>query len=272
MTQLLLGLLFAAIIAFAAYRARSLSKSGALGALLEGTIIFGLGGWQWAVLLLGFFISSSALTRLFGKRKASLNEKFDKGGVRDIGQVLANGGIAALFAGLHYFFPAATWTWFGFAASLAAVNADTWATELGVLNPSMPRLITNGKPVERGTSGGISVYGTLATTGGAAFIALLAILVMPSLSLAFSFLLPFSFLLITFSGLAGSLFDSLLGATVQAIYHCPQCDKETEKNPLHTCGTRTEQIRGWKWLNNDLVNLGCSLMGAAVMVLITLVV
>ncbi len=272
MFQLFLGFIFAAIIAFAAYRLRSLSKSGALGALLEGTIIFGLGGWQWAVLLLGFFISSSALTRLFGKKKASLNEKFDKGGVRDIGQVLANGGIAALFAGLHFFFPAASWPWAGFAASLAAVNADTWATELGVLNPSMPRLITNGKPVERGTSGGISAYGTLAATGGAAFIALLAILVMPSLSLAFSFLLPFSFLLITFSGLTGSLFDSILGATVQAIYRCPQCDKETEKHPLHACGTRTEQIRGWKWLNNDLVNLACALTGAAVMVMIALVV
>ena len=80
MLQLILGFLFAAIIAFAAYRARSLSRSGAWGALLEGTIIFGLGGWRWAVLLLAFFISSSALTRAFAKRKAALNEKFDKGG------------------------------------------------------------------------------------------------------------------------------------------------------------------------------------------------
>ena len=187
--QLLIGFLCAALIAFLAYRTRSLSKSGALGALLEGTIIFGLGGWQWAVLLLTFFISSSVLTRLFGKKKTSLNEKFDKGGVRDIGQVLANGGIASLFAGLHFFFPAATWTWAAFAASLAAVNADTWATEL---------------------------------------------------------------------------FDSYLGATVQAIYRCPQCDKETEKHPLHTCGTQTVQVRGWKWLNNDMVNLACAAVGALI--------
>ena len=33
--------------------------------LAEGTIIFGLGGWRWAVLLLVFFITSSALTRTF---------------------------------------------------------------------------------------------------------------------------------------------------------------------------------------------------------------
>jgi uncharacterized protein (TIGR00297 family) len=255
--QLVIGFAAAAAIAYAAYRAGSLSKSGAWGALVEGTLIFGLGGWQWAILLLGFFISSSALTRLFGKKKAALDEKFEKGGRRDIGQVLANGGIAAAFATLHFFFPEAAWTWAGFAASMAAVNADTWATELGVLNPTPPRLITNGQPVEKGTSGGISVYGTLAATGGAAFIAVLAILVTPSPLLFFVFII--------LAGLLGALFDSLLGATVQAIYRCPQCDKETEKHPLHKCGTPTVQIRGWKWLNNDLVNVGCALSGAGVM-------
>ncbi len=266
MAKLLLGFALAAVIAYAAYRARSLSKSGAWGALLTGTLIFGVGGWQWAVLLLGFFISSSLLTRLFGRRKASLNEKFEKGGQRDLAQVLANGGVGALFAALSPFFPASPWTWVGFAASLAAVNADTWATELGVLNPHLPRLITTGKPVERGTSGGVSLYGTLAATAGAGFIALLAVLVTPSLFSFFSPILLFAFL--TLAGLIGALFDSLLGATVQAIYRCPQCNKETEKHPLHTCGAQTEQIRGWKWLNNDLVNLGCAWMGAVVGILL----
>jgi uncharacterized protein (TIGR00297 family) len=253
--QLILGCLGAAVIALAAYRLRNLSRSGAWGAFLVGTIIFGLGGWRWAVLLLAFFISSSALTRMFAKQKIALIDKFDKGGQRDLGQVLANGGIASVFAGLHLFFPQASWTWMAFAASLAAVNADTWATELGVLNPSMPRLITSWKPVERGTSGGISVYGTLAAAGGAALIAVLAGLARPA----------GNFWMITgiasLGGLLGCLFDSFLGATVQAIYRCPHCDKETEKHPLHGCGTKTVQIRGWKWLNNDMVNLGCALVG-----------
>jgi uncharacterized protein (TIGR00297 family) len=260
--QFLIGLLCAGGIAFAAYRARSLSRSGAWGALLEGTIIFGLGGWRWAVLLLAFFISSSVLTRTFAKLKAALNEKFDKGGQRDIGQVLANGGIASIFAGLHFFFPQASWTWMAFAASLAAVNADTWATELGVLNPSMPRLITSWKPVERGTSGGISVYGTLAAAAGAALIALLAGLVRTSGTFWMVAAIA------SLGGLLGSLFDSLLGATVQAIYRCPHCSKETEKHPLHTCGTGTLQVRGWSWLNNDMVNLGCALAGAIIGVIL----
>jgi uncharacterized protein (TIGR00297 family) len=256
--QLILGFLCAALIAFAAYRLRSLSRSGALGALLVGTLIFGLGGWRWAVLLLAFFISSSALTRVFARRKAVLNEKFEKGGQRDFGQVLANGGIASIFAGLHFFFPQASWTWMAFAASLAAVNADTWSTELGVLNPSMPRLITTWKPVERGTSGAISLYGVLASAGGAALIAVMAGLLRGS----GSFWMVAG--IASLGGLLGSLFDSLLGATVQAIYRCPQCSKETEKHPLHTCGTQTVKLRGWDWLNNDMVNLGCALFGAIV--------
>ena len=256
--QLLLGSLCAAVIAYAAKRAGSLSRSGAWGAFLEGTIIFGLGGWRWAALLLAFFISSSALTRLFGKRKTALVEKFDKGGRRDIGQVLANGGVAAVFAGLHFFFPQASWTWMAFAASLAAVNADTWSTELGVLSPSQPRLITSWKEVERGSSGGISLYGSLAGAGGAALIAVLAGWVRPSGN--FWAIAGIA----TLGGLVGAMFDSLLGATVQAIYHCPQCDKETEKHPLHTCGTETVQVRGWRWLNNDMVNLGCAVMGAVI--------
>ena len=70
------------------------------------------------------------------------------------------------------------------------------------------------------------------------------------------------FLLITAAGLAGSLFDSVLGATVQAMYYCPTDQKETEKHPLHTCGTETLHIRGWKWLDNDWVNFACGASGS----------
>ncbi|MDI6769405.1 MAG: DUF92 domain-containing protein [Anaerolineales bacterium] len=265
MPQLLFGFLLALIIAFLAYRAHSLSRSGAYAAVLIGTLIFGLGGWQWAIILLTFFISSSALTRSFRKRKLALNEKFEKSGQRDAAQVLANGAVASLFAGLHFFFPQANWPWLAFAASMAAVNADTWATELGVLNPTPPRLITNGKAVDRGTSGAISLYGTLSALAGAALVAILAAALSPYNNPS---LITYYFLLITLAGITGALFDSLLGASVQAIYRCPQCDKETERHPIHTCGAQTTQIRGWKRLNNDMVNLACALMGVVVMMLL----
>ncbi|MCQ3936201.1 MAG: DUF92 domain-containing protein [Chloroflexi bacterium] len=258
--QFPLGFLLAIVIAFLAYKARSLNQSGAAAAAFTGTIIFGIGGLPWAVLLLTFFITSSALSRAFKKRKQGLDEKFSKGHQRDAGQVFANGGLATLFAALHFFFPHQPWTWIGFAASLAAVNADTWATELGVLNPHPPRLITNlRRRVEKGTSGGISIYGTLASLAGSGLIALLAVLFIPTdIPVTDQWSL---FLLITFAGLAGSLFDSFLGATVQAMYYCPTDDKETEKHPLHTCGTPTAHIRGWKWLDNDWVNVACGAFG-----------
>jgi uncharacterized protein (TIGR00297 family) len=258
--QILSGFILAIIVAYLAYRAHSLEKSGAVAATIVGTIIFGIGGWQWAVLLLTFFITSSGLSRAFKKRKEGLSEKFSKGHERDAGQVLGNGGLATLFAALHAFYPESILPWVGFAASLAAVNADTWATELGVLNPTPPRLITDlRKRVEKGTSGGISLFGTFASLLGSSIIALPAVLLSPTGTLNTN-----SFFLITAAGLAGSLFDSFVGATVQAMYFCPADQKETEKHPLHTCGTQTIHLRGWKWLNNDWVNFACGAFGVMI--------
>ncbi len=232
-------------------------------AILTGTMIFGLGGWQWAVLLLTFFFSSTVLTRAFKQRKKEANEKYAKGGERDAGQVFGNGGVAALLAALHFFYPEAAWPWLGFAASLAAVNADTWATELGILNPTAPRLITNlRKSVEKGTSGGVSVIGTLAALAGAGLIGILAASFYPlPLDRPWEGFFPLA-LLVTLAGLLGSLLDSWLGATAQAIYYCPACQKETERYPHHACGAQTHQIRGWPWLNNDWVNFACAALGA----------
>jgi len=256
--QLLLGFILAILIAYLAYRAHTLSRTGAYAAAFVGAVIFGVGGLSWAVLLLTFFITSSGLSRAFKNRKAGLNEKFSKGHERDAGQVFGNGGIATLFAALHGLYPEAAWPWLGFAAALAAVNADTWATELGVLNPTAPRLISDLKQrVEKGTSGGVSLWGTGAALLGSAMIAALAALLSPTDHWSL-------FLLVTVSGLLGSLFDSLLGATVQAIYYCPACKKETERHPLHTCGAHTDQIRGWSWLDNDWVNFGCGAAGVVV--------
>lgn len=280
--SILAGFSLAAAIALAAWKVNSLNAQGALAAVLLGTVIFGLGGLGWAILLIAFFVSSSLLSRLFRRRKMGLDEKFSKGSQRDAAQVAANGGIAGLFVLLHVLLPGAAWPWAAFAGALAAANADTWATELGVLSPDTPRLITTGQPVERGTSGGISRFGTLAAMSGAMVIALFAVLFWQGHILTLQHgapgwlartlgsdappltLLPAAvwFAAITLAGLAGSLLDSLLGATVQAIYFCPACQKETERYPLHSCGTPTTRLRGWPPMNNDMVNTLCTLAGA----------
>jgi uncharacterized protein (TIGR00297 family) len=253
--QILLGGALAVTIALAAWKLGSLSNSGAWAAVLTGTVIFGFGGVPWAALLLTFFISSSLLSRIFRRRKAKLNEKFSKGSQRDGGQVFANGGVGVLLALLLPFAPEPDWLWWLYAGAVAAVNADTWATELGVLSPNPPRLITTGKISERGTSGAISLTGTLAALAGAALVGLAAAVFTPGQGWAI-------LLVASLGGLGGSLVDSLLGATVQAQYFCPTCNQSTERYPQHTCGTTTVFQRGWRWLDNDWVNWMCSLAGA----------
>jgi uncharacterized protein (TIGR00297 family) len=269
--NVLTGFGLAAVISWAAWRVQSLNTMGAIAALLLGTVIFGLGGLGWAVLLLAFFISSSALSRLFRRKKKALDNTFAKSAQRDAGQVAANGAVAGLFVLLHVALPSADWIWAAYAGALAAANADTWATELGVLSRRMPHLITTGKPVERGTSGGISPTGTLAALSGSALIAFLAVLFWQGQLIplggeqAVSALRAVGWLAgITLAGFAGSLLDSLLGATVQGIYYCPSCKKETERQPLHTCGSPTQLVRGWKWMDNDWVNALCTLAGALI--------
>ncbi len=254
---LLVGFLFGALIGWLAWRAQALSVSGAVAASITGGLIFGLGGLPWAALLLAFFVSSSGLSKAFPGSKASVNEKYSKGNRRDWGQVLANGGLGALLAIAHGLFPSQPWPWISFAGAMAAVNADTWATELGVLSRTPPRRITTGQVVERGTSGGISLLGTLAALGGGLLIGGIAALFSSGRGVAFTLGI------VPLAGLLGSLFDSFLGTTVQVIYHCPACDKETERYPRHLCGAETIQLRGWSWLNNDWVNFACSLVGAS---------
>jgi len=70
------------------------------------------------------------------------------------------------------------------------------------------------------------------------------------------------------SGLIGSLFDSLLGATVQQVYYCDACQKDTERK-VHKCGQATRPLRGWSWLNNDLVNLMASVVGGVTAVFLS---
>lgn len=255
--QILLGAALAVAIALAAWQLGSLTNSGAWAAALTGTVIFGFGGLPWAALLLTFFISSSLLSRTFKKRKADLAEKFSKGSRRDRGQVLANGGMGVILALLLPFTSGQDWLWWAYAGAMAAVNADTWATELGVLSPKPPRLITTGKASERGTSGAISLTGTAAALAGAALVGLVAAAFTPGQALP---ILVFA----SISGLAGSLVDSLLGATLQAQYTCPTCHKLTERHPLHTCGTPTVYRSGWQWMDNDWVNWICSLAGSIV--------
>src|SRR5512133_1341854 len=102
LTQVAIGALLAVIAAGFGYLGRALSLGGAIAAFCLGTIIFGLGGLPWAILLLAFFIPSSFLSLVFKKRKETVELNYEKGSRRDAWQVLANGGIAGIFAIFHW--------------------------------------------------------------------------------------------------------------------------------------------------------------------------
>jgi uncharacterized protein (TIGR00297 family) len=256
--QIVIGLLLATGIAYAGYFTEALSRSGSIAAVFVGTITFGLGGFIPAILLITFFVSSSALSRIGRRQKQEVSKEFAKGGSRDLGQVVANGGIAALCAATYGLVGDNLWL-VGLAGALAAVNADTWSTELGVLAQRWPRLITDGSRVEPGTSGGITAEGTLAALGGATVIGLILGISEWEFKMGVAVVL---------GGFCGAMIDSLLGASVQMLYLCPTCDKQTERHPYHSCGSPTSYSRGWRWLSNDVVNFIASLAGAFIAAMI----
>jgi uncharacterized protein (TIGR00297 family) len=260
-------------VGYAGHRRAALTLGGAAGAVVVGTSVTGAGGWRWGIAMIYFFASSSLLSRLASERKQrAAADKFAKGSRRDFGQALANGGVAAALA-LARRTPSGArhteTTEAAFVGALAAATADTWATEVGTLSPRAPRLITTGRLVTPGTSGGITALGLAATVAGATSLGVVmaaarghprhggqpntantarrARLVLAGLA----------------GGLAGSLADSLLGALAQAMYWCPRCEVETERR-VHRCGTPTKYRRGLRWLDNDAVNTACSAVGAIV--------
>ncbi|HEX7736371.1 MAG TPA: DUF92 domain-containing protein, partial [Ktedonobacteraceae bacterium] len=258
--RLLLGFALSGGIGWLAYKRRSLTKGGALGAVATGASIAGLGGWPWGLSLIYFFTSSTLLSHFREKEKARLAaDKFSKGSQRDLAQVAANGGLASLYAiaaGSTRSETLRAACEAGFTGALATATADTWATELGTLSSNAPRLVTTGQPVEPGTSGGVTPLGSSAAALGAFSQGLFHWLARGArLNQGF---LP---LITLISGLTGNLCDSYMGATIQVMYFCPTCKCETER-PVHSCGTLTHHLRGFLWCNNDAVNFLATLTGS----------
>ena len=226
-----------------------LTRDGLVAALVVGIVVLACTGWQGALVLFAFFIPSTLLSRLGKTRKQRLVD-IGKTGPRDALQVLANGAVAALAAlvALRAGAPALA----AFAGAFAACSADTWATELGTLARGAPRSLLTFRRLAPGLSGGVTWQGSLAQCAGAALVALVATVVHVA-----------PFWPVAVAGVAGSLLDSLLGATIQTLRYCPACERDCETNP-HVCGTPTALRRGLSWFDNDAVNGAASLCGALV--------
>ncbi len=247
------GGLAAAIVAGIARQLHALTTTGMVAAIAVGACA-AAAGWQWAFLLVFFFVSSSALSLLGATIKRQRTEgRIAKPGARDAVQVMANGGVFAAGAVLVIIAPGAHIVAAALGA-LAGAAGDTWATEIGVISSRSPRLITSLQAVPAGTSGGVTLMGTLAGCAGACSIAGVAML----LGISHGMALP-----VAIGGFAGMFADSLLGASVQAQRRCTRCGEPTERI-VHNCGGATHHERGLRWLDNDGVNALATLTGALV--------
>lgn len=257
--QISIGFVAAAVVVGVAYRYQLLNASGAAAALAVGGLVFGLGGVAYTVPLLVFFVTSSVLSRVGAARKSRDSGEAIKSGPRDAWQVLANGGIPTLIVCLSSILPPgatpSSRDWFLlYLGALAAANADTWSTEIGMLSKGWPFHVTAFRRVPPGTSGAVSWLGSIAALAGAAVISGAGWLAWPSASELFLWRMDAAEgLAITWGGFVASLSDSVLGATIQARYICRSCGREVEKT-TH-CGAPSYAAGGLPFVTNDVVNL-----------------
>ena len=243
-----------ACVASTAYVKRSVDGTGATAGFLMGTLIYLAGGpWFWILLML-FFVSASAISRLPGRKKIP-GETVPtqlRGSRRDHVQVFANGAPALIVALIYAAMPGIELGVL-FAVAIASANADTWAGELGVFSAHPPVLITSGEPVQAGRSGAISPLGLSAAALGAGIIAVgygaghVLVYGLEPAAPAFA-------VLVGFGGFVGAVLDSFLGATIQAQYR--EEDPEGAFHDTPRTGDRDRKPdRGFRFVTNDIVNL-----------------
>ena len=238
------------ILALLSLKLKLLDRGGILASIPIGYVIYVFGGVDYFILLLVFYLASGAATKLRVRRIG--RDLFDKDSIRGWRNVVANGATAAIISLLNIT---------GFnrdritAAYLGAVGtafADTLATEIGLLYPGEPRLITNMKKVLRGTPGAVSPYGYLGGIGA------LLILILSSMAMGATGLRLVVATMV--SGVLGMTIDSVLGATIQSKYRCVICGKLTESR-VH-CGMAAEMVDGISLIDTHMVNLISIMLGA----------
>ncbi|MEW6509352.1 MAG: DUF92 domain-containing protein [Bacteroidota bacterium] len=247
--------LLATAAAVISHRTGLLTAGGAAAQWVLATLLFGIGGWQWVVPMLAFFLPASLISHIPSDRRTRAETISSKGAQRDAVQVLANGGVGGLILLMWWAKPETVW-YGAYLGAVGAAAADTWGTEIGTMSPESTRLITTLRRVDRGVSGGITLSGYFAGAVGSALI--------------FAAGLPWileearwQFALATIgASLAGTTFDSLLGAAVQARYRCVRCGGTTERKSH--CGSPSLRISGLSWVSNDVVNLACTGLGGGV--------
>jgi uncharacterized protein (TIGR00297 family) len=205
--RLLLAAVVNLVFAVLALQLKMASPSGAALGLLLGVIVYLGWGWKSFLILLSFFALGSLATRLGYAQKASRGIAEREGGARSWREALANIGPGALFAILvittrqeHAFLVA-------FVAAFAEAAGDTVSSEVGQWLSPRAYLITSFRAVAAGENGGVSLAGSIAGLAASGLIITLGWLL--GLTGAGGAAIALA------AAVAGNLFDSLLGATLE---------------------------------------------------------
>lgn len=151
------------------FRFNILTRRGSFIAFLLGFYLAGIGGWPWLMPVLLFFLSSAAFTKIHHELKSSRT----KSTARNAWQVIANIIWAVTSSALFLLTGNEIFVLF-FIAFVAAVTADTWASEIGPLLNKRCISLSALRTVPAGTNGGISFFGSLAALTGATIISSLS--------------------------------------------------------------------------------------------------
>ncbi len=191
--EVIILLLSLGIFSAVSYKKRLLNFEGILIANIVGIAIFLLSNGDLTYFFVAVLFFAAAEAGTFYSRK-----KKPKHEVRTAGNIFGNSGTAILALALG--FP------FGFFAAFSSALADTLSSEIGILSKRKPVLITTLEEVKPGTDGGITPLGMNAAIVGAAIIAAVHFVIFGNL---------FLFLVLTISGVFGSLVDSFFGAVFE---------------------------------------------------------
>jgi uncharacterized protein (TIGR00297 family) len=203
------ALLLNALLIALAQRAPLLTSQGWIHAGILGTVLWGTLGWRGWLAVVAYLALGSAVTKLGFKAKQASGLAEARGGRRGPENVWGSALVAAVLAGLTPLAGArASLLLLGFAASLGAKLADTFGSEIGKRWGRHTVLITTLRPVAKGTEGAISLEGTAASVVGSGVMAA----VMAGLGVVES---PAALALVTAVGVAATLVESLIGATLQ---------------------------------------------------------
>jgi uncharacterized protein (TIGR00297 family) len=198
----------------------TLDVGGVILGVIFGILFVVLGmnlGVFFVLAMITFLVFSAAATYVGARYKKRLGVGQEPRGVKN---VLANGLPPMIMAALFYLFVMAGNGTFallsviGFVASVAAITADKFSSEIGVLSGNLPRMIFTGKKVKRGTSGGLTLMGAVAGLVGAFLVASLIMLIIGQMAMfksVYAFGIRRSIIAITIAGFVGSLVDSVFG-------------------------------------------------------------